>query len=115
MTKLMVALRDFMNMPNNRKLLTTLQPTKYSDVKESYPQVSLDCMVLTNNWITDKNSVYVTDKIHEADPLLWKANRHQLTKKFRTIYENKNLFHCSQPPAIVSQVNPIFIFKPNVF
>jgi hypothetical protein len=37
------------------------------------------------------NSVYVTDKIHETDPLLWEANRHQLTKKFRSIYETKNL------------------------
>ena len=41
--------------------------------------------------ITDKNSVYITDKIHEADPLLWEVNRNQLTKKFRAIYETKNL------------------------
>jgi hypothetical protein len=39
----------------------------------------------------DKNRVYITDKIHEADPLLWEANRHQLTKKFRALYETKNL------------------------
>ena len=35
------------------------------------------------------NSVYKTDKIHEADPFLWEANSHQLTKKFHAIYDTK--------------------------
>ena len=37
------------------------------------------------------NSIYVTDKTHEAHPLLWEANRHQLITKFRAIYETKSL------------------------
>ena len=56
-----------------------------------YLQVSLDCITLPANRITDTNSVHITDKIHEADPLLYEANRHQLTKKCRAIYKTKNL------------------------
>jgi hypothetical protein len=72
-----------MNAPNNINLSTpTLWPNEHSDVKKDYLQVSSDYTILTTTWITDMTSVYVTDKISEADPFLLETNHHQLTKKY---------------------------------